>query len=219
MVTSGWAQECGLQTGWLTIVIPVTLLCYFITNQSEEGQIYSSPLLTFCLWKLPWTINKFGLFEPKPPVLLACSCSVSKSCLTVCDPMDSFPILHLLKLMSIELRMPSNHLILCWPILLLPSIFPNIRVFSSELALHIWWPKYWSFSISPSSEYSGFISFRIDWFDWLIKLGLISLLPKGLSRVFSNFPCGPTLTSGYAYWKDHSLDYVDLCQQSDVSAF
>ena len=76
---------------------------------------------------------------------------------------------NLLKLMSIELRMPSNHLILCWPSLLLPSIFPNSRAFFSEPALHIRWPKYWSFSfsfsISPSSEYSGLISFRIDWFD------------------------------------------------------
>ena len=74
---------------------------------------------------------------------------------------------NLLKLMTIELRMPSNHLILCWPSLLLPSIFPSIRVFSNESALHIRWPKYWSFSfsISPSNEYSGLISFRIDWFD------------------------------------------------------
>ena len=68
----------------------------------------------------------------------------------------------LLKLISIESMMPSNHLILCCP-LLLPSIFPSIRVFSSEAALHIWWPKYWSFSISPSNEYLGLISFRIDW--------------------------------------------------------
>ena len=75
----------------------------------------------------------------------------------------------LLKLMFIKLVMPSNHLILCHPLLLLLSIFPSIRVFSSELTLHIKWPKYWSFSfsISPSSEYSGLISFRIDWFDFL----------------------------------------------------
>ena len=73
----------------------------------------------------------------------------------------------LLSLMSIELVMPSNHLILCCPLLLLPSIFPSIRVFSSELVLHIRWPKYWSFSfsISPSNEYSGLSFFRIDWFD------------------------------------------------------
>ena len=84
----------------------------------------------------------------------------------------------LLKLMFIELVMSSNHLILCGPLLLLPSVFPSIRIFSNELNLCIRWPKYWSFSIGPSSEYSGVISFRIDW--------LTSLLSKGLSRVFSS---------------------------------
>ena len=86
----------------------------------------------------------------------------------------------LLKLMSIEAVMPSNHLILCHPLLLPPSIFPSIRVFSNESVLHIRWPKYWSFNfnISPSNEYSGLISFRMDW--W------VSLQSKGLSRVFSN---------------------------------
>ena len=73
----------------------------------------------------------------------------------------------LLKLIFTESVMPSNHLILCCPLFLLPSIFPSIRVFSSELALHIRWPKYCSFSISPSNEYSGLISFRVDWFDLL----------------------------------------------------
>ena len=74
--------------------------------------------------------------------------------------------------------MPSNHLILCQPLLLLPSIFPSIRVFSSESALHIWWPKYWSFSfsISPSNEYSGLISFRMDWFDLLVVQGTLKSL-------------------------------------------
>ena len=81
----------------------------------------------------------------------------------------------LLKPMSIELVMPSNHLILCHPILLLPSIFPSIRVLSNELALHIRWPNYWrfSFSISPSNKYSGLISFRIDWFDLLAVQGTL----------------------------------------------
>ena len=83
----------------------------------------------------------------------------------------------LLKLMSTELVMPSNHLILCCPLLLLPSIFPSIRVFSNESAPHIRWPKYQSLSISLSNEYSGLISFRINWFD---------LLVKGLSKVFPN---------------------------------
>ena len=72
--------------------------------------------------------------------------------------------------------MPSNHLILCRPLLLLPSIFPSIRVFSNELALHIRWPKYWSFSISPSNDYSGLISFRIDWLDLLAVQGTLKSL-------------------------------------------
>ena len=84
----------------------------------------------------------------------------------------------LLKLMSIESMMPSNHLILCRPLPLLPSIFPSIRVFSNESILHIRWPKYWSFSfsISPSKEYSGLISFRIDWLDLLTVQGLLKSL-------------------------------------------
>ena len=86
----------------------------------------------------------------------------------------------LLKLMSIESVKPSNNLILCHPLLLLPSVFPSIRVFSNKSVLHIRWPKYWSFSfsISPSNEYSGQISFRMDWLDLLVV--------KGFSRVFSN---------------------------------
>ena len=79
----------------------------------------------------------------------------------------------LLKLMSIELVMSSNHLILCHPLLLLRSIFPSIRVFSNETALHIRWPKDWSFSISPSNEYSRLISFRIDWLDLLAVQGTL----------------------------------------------
>ena len=97
--------------------------------------------------------------------------------------MPGFPVHHQLpelKLVSIESVMPFNHLILCHTFLLLPSIFPSIRVFSKESVLCIRWPKYWSFSfsISPSNEYSGLISLRIDW--------LVSLQSKGLSRVFSN---------------------------------
>ena len=131
----------------------------------------------------------------------------------------------LLKLMSIESVMPSNHLSLCCPLLLLPSVLPSIRVFSSELALHIRWPKYWSisFSISPSSEYSGVI--------FLGFTGMISLLPKGLSRVFSNtivrkhqfFGDKPSfwssLTSIHDSWKNCNFDYTDVYWPSGVSAF
>jgi len=113
-------------------------------------------------------------------------CSVAKSCLTLWDPVTaarqaslSFTISQsLLKLTSIESMMPSNHLLPCHPLLLLPSIFPSIRVFSNELALHIMWPKYWSisFSISPSNEYSGLISFRMDWLDLLAVQGTLKSL-------------------------------------------
>ena len=127
--------------------------------------------------------------------------------------------------MSIELVMPSNHLILCHPLLLLPSIFPSLRLFSNESALCTRWPKYWSFSfnISPSNEHPGLISFRMDRLDLLLS--------KGLSRVFSNttvqsinslalgFLYSPTLKSIHDFWKNHNFDYVDLCWQSNVSAF
>ena len=95
----------------------------------------------------------------------------------------------LLKLMSIESVMLSNHLILCHPLLLLPSIFPSIRVFSNESTLHIRWPEYWSFSfsISPSNEYSGLISFRIDWFDLLAVQGILKSLLQHQSWKTSNF--------------------------------
>ena len=105
--------------------------------------------------------------------IFICCCFVAQSCWTLCDLMDfstpGFPVLHrswsLLKLMFIESVMPSNHLIFYHPLLLPPLIFPSIRVFSNGLALHIMWPKYWSvsFNISPSYEYSGLISYRIDW--------------------------------------------------------
>ena len=115
-----------------------------------------------------------------------CCCSLTYLCLTLCDSVDcstpGFPVHHcwnLLKLMSIESVMPSNHLILCRPLLLLPSIFPSIRVFSSESALGIRWPKYWSFrfSISPSSGYSGLMFFRMDWLDLLaVQQGTVESL-------------------------------------------
>jgi len=82
----------------------------------------------------------------------------------------------LIKLMSIELVIPSNHLIFCHPLLLLPSIFPSIRIFSNELALHSRWPKYWSFSIRPSKKYSGLISFSFDWFEHLFVQGTLKSL-------------------------------------------
>ena len=124
--------------------------------------------------------------------------------------------------MSIESVMPSSHLILCHPLLLLPPTPPSIRVVSNESTLCMRWPKYWSFSfnISPSNEHLGLISFRMDW--W------ISLQSKGLSRVFFNgivqkqqfvvltFLYSPTLTSTHDHWKNHSFDQMGLCWQSNV---
>ena len=124
-----------------------------------------------------------------------CCCAVTQLCLTLCDPMDarlSCPSLFLqslLKLMSIELMMPSKHLILHRPLLLLPSISPSIRVFSSESVLCIRWPKFWSFSICPSNEYSGLISFRIDWFDLLAILGPLKSLLQHHSSKASILQC------------------------------
>ena len=120
----------------------------------------------------------------------------------------------LLKLMSIELVMPSKHLILCRPLLPLPSIFPSIRVFSIESALPIRWPKYWRFifSISLSNEYSGLISFRMDWLDLLAVQGTLkSFLQYHSSKasilfLMLSFLYSPTLTSIHDYWKNHNFD-------------
>ena len=128
----------------------------------------------------------------------------------------------LLKRMSIELVMTSNHLILCHPFLFLLSIFPSIRVSSSESALCIRWPKYWSFSfsISPSNEYSGLISFRIDWFDLAVQ-GTLKSSPapqfKSINSLVLSLLYGPSFTSVHDYWKNHRFDYTDLCKQSDIS--
>ena len=120
----------------------------------------------------------------------------------------------LLKFMSIESVMPSNHLVLCHP-LLLPSIFPSIRAFSNESTLHMRWPKYWSFSfsITPSNEYSGLISFRMDWLDLLAVQGILktqesSPTPqfKSINSSMLGFLHSPTLTSIHDHWKNHSLD-------------
>ena len=156
-------------------------------------------------------------------------CSVVQSFTTLCDTMDcsmslSFTISQsLLNFMSIELVMSSNRLILCCPLLLRSSIFHSIRVFSNELVLHIRWPKYWSFrfSINLSNEYSGLISFRIDWFDLLAVQGTLKSLLQHHSLKAS-------ILWGSAFFivelshhtkKNHSFDYMGLSLQSNVSAF
>ena len=127
---------------------------------------------------------------------------------------------------AFESVMLSNHLIPHHPLLLLPSIFSRIRVFSNESALHIRWPKYWSFSfsISTSNEYSGLISLRIDWFDLpavqgTLKKFSLALQFKGITSLVLSLLYGLILTSIHDYRKNRSFDYTNLCWQSDVSAF
>ena len=132
----------------------------------------------------------------------------------------------LLKLMPIESVIPSSHLILCLPLLLLPLIPPSIRVFSSESTLCMRWSKYWSFSfsISPSNEYPGLICFRMDWLDLLAVQGTLKSLLQNHSSKASilyalSFLHSPTLTSIHDHWKNHSLDQTDFCWQNNVSSF
>ena len=140
---------------------------YFIPSNTHFLQE-----LTFCISVVAQSLNHFWLFVT--PWITACQ--------------DSLPFTiswSLLKFISIESLMPSSHLSLCHPLLLLPSIFPSLKVFSNELALHIRWPKFWSFSfsISPSNEYSRLFSFRIDWFDLLaVQETLKSLLQHHSSK-------------------------------------
>ena len=132
-----------------------------------------------------------------------CCCSVTKSSLTLCDPMDctapDFPVLHYLLEFAqthVQSVMPSKHLILCHPLLLLRSIFSSIRVFSNESVLCIRWPQYWSFSFSIflSNEYSGLISFRIDWLDLLAVQGTLkSLLQHYIINIYPNSLNGAVL--------------------------
>ena len=158
--------------------------------------------------------------------------SLSRVCLfatpwtATCQASLSITNSRLPKPMSIESVMPCNHLILCWPLLFLPSIFLSIRVFSNESALHIRWPKYWSFrfNVSPSNEHPGLISFRMDWLDFIAVQGILKSLLQHHNTKASILWClafftVPTLTSIHNYWENHSFDYIDLCQQSDVSAF
>ena len=141
-------------------------------------------------------------------------CSVAKLCQTLCNDGSCSPsgssVLHYLlefaQIHVLESVMLSNHLILCCPLLFLPSVLPSIRIFSNKLPFCNRWPKYWSFSFSigPSNDYSGLISFKMD--------GWISLLSKGLSRVFSDTIVqkyqffSAQLTSIHDYWKNHSFD-------------
>ena len=183
------------------------------------------------LWKHSWCLDLTCLFGFVSPLVVNGDevfsllfpiqfSSVAQSCPTLCDLREarqaSLSITNSrssLKLMSIDSVMPSSHLILCHPFLLLPPIPPRIRVFSNESILCMRWPKYWSFSfnISPSNEHPGLISFRMDWLDLLGVQGTFkSLLQHHSSKASilwrSVFFHSPTLTSIHDHWKNHSLD-------------
>ena len=180
----------------------------------------------------------------KSPLIFMCCCSVAQLCPTLCDAMDcstpgqlfvtpwtvapqaslSFTISQsLLKHMSIKSVMQSKQLILCCPLVLLASIFSNIRVFSNESALRIRWPKYWSFSfsISPSNEYSGLISFRIDWFDLLAVQGTLKSLLQHHSSKASILQCSALfmVQLSHPYVTTGKTIALTRCWQSNVSAF
>ena len=165
--------------------------------------------------------------------LYYCCSSATQLCLTLCNTMDCstpcFPVHH-------QFPEPTqthvHHIsdaiqpsLLCCPLILLLSIFPSIRDFSNESFLHIRWPQYWSFkfSFSFSNEYSGLISFRIEWFDLLVIQGILESSPtpqfKSINSLALKLIYGTTLTSIYDHWKNHKFDYTELGQQNDVSAF
>ena len=156
-------------------------------------------------------------------------CSVVKSFLTLCSPMDcstpGFSVLHyLLEFAQTQVHWVSDAIQPSHPLLLLPSIFPSIRVFPKELVLCVRWPKYWSFSISPSKEYSGLISFRIDWLDLhavqrTLKEPFSAPQFESINSMALSFLYSPILTSVHDHWKNDSFDYMDLCQQIDTSTF
>ena len=153
--------------------------------------------------------------------------SVTQSCLTLCYPMDGstpgLPVHHqLLELAQTHVHWVGDAIQPSHP-LSSPSLAFNlssIRVFSNESGLRTRWPKYWSFSLStsPSNEYSGLISFRMDWFDLLAVQGTLKSLQKfkNINTSVLSFLYGPTVTSILDYWKNHSFDYRDLCRQSNV---
>ena len=155
------------------------------------------------------------LFSVKPQHESAIS-SVAQLCPTLCDPITvahqaSLSITNsqsLLKLMSFESVMPSSHLILCHPLLLLPPIPPSIRVFSNESAVRIRWSKYWSFSfnISPSNEHPGLMALRMDWLDLVAVQGTLKSLLQHHSSKALSFLYSTALTSIHDNWKNHSLD-------------
>ena len=180
-----------------------------MTNQHKLSVLNNQKFFSQLWWLEVWNegISSDMLSMKTPGITISlspssCFSSVAQSCPTLCDPMNcstpGLPITNswsLLKLMSIKLMMPSNHVILSCPLLFLPSIFPSIRVFSNESLLRIRWPNYWSFSfnISPSNDYSGLISFRIDWLDLLVVQGTFF-------RVLSNITVHQFFGAQLSWW-------------------
>ena len=174
----GWGAEMIL-TGWLEC-----LLFFFFNLLPLLWNLMRVSLFVCCLRAKFSVVSPLALLIIRPACFKAiCYCSMLSPVWLFATPwtaagqasLSSTISQSLLKLMSTESVMPSNHLFHCCPLLLLPSIFLSIRVFSNEQALHIRWPKYWSFSCSnsPTNEYSGLISFRMDWFDLLVVTGAI----------------------------------------------
>ena len=210
----------------LHFILPIfSVLIYYLINSFPQVLILMCLKFIFLLYFLLTLLFCICVFFNS--VQFGC-CVISNSVTPwTAACLDSLSITNspsLLKPMSIESVMQSNHLILCQPLLLLSSIFPSTMAFSNESVLHIRWPKYWSFSfsISPSKRI-----FRTDFLqDWLVG----SPCSTRDSRVFSNFPVqkhqllsaqlyGPTLTFIHDYWKNHIFDQTDLCRQSRVSVF
>ena len=198
-----WKPEHFSPCWWISQLLYLhEVLGRICTEVEWWGHLPQEHRLCGCVCTASWESTGFGTFY--------CCCSVSKSCLTLCDRVDcstpGFLFLHylpgLLKLLSIESVMPLNHLILYCPLLILPTIFPSIRIFSNESDLHIRWPKYWgfSFSISPSNEYSGLISFRIDWFDLLaVQRTLKSFLQHQSSKASILWCSGSLWSNSYIH--------------------
>ena len=170
-------EVCGILASWPGIEPTPSVYEGEVLTTGQPGNSQQVSVLSF----IKKHRERVAVFRCPLIPCFPCGCSVSKLCLVLCNPMDcsmqGFTVI-ISRSLAIELVMPSNHLLLCCPLLLLPLIFPNIGVFSSESALHIRWPEYWSFSfsISPSKEYSGLVSLRIECFDLLAVQGTLKSL-------------------------------------------
>ena len=221
------------------LVLPKQGICVSVSRYVYKGDIHWLPLDTggmlskaagrlrrdSALESIPhmeqWSLHLPGSQAAAVVQLLSHVWLFATSWIAAHQASQSFAISRsLLKFMSIELVMLSNHLILCLPLLLLPSVFPSLRVFFNESTLYIRWPKYWSFSfsISPFKEYSGLISFSIDWFDLLAIQGTLKSLLQYYKVKASVLQCSafcmiqlsnPFVTTR----KKHSFDYAELCWQ------